>query len=39
MIARLLIAAALIAQPSPTTGDGWCGDDTTCQLVFGAEEN
>lgn len=32
------ILLALFAVQAPSTGDGWCEDDTTCEMVFGGGE-
>lgn len=37
-VCMVVVVLLLLAVSAPSTGDGWCGDDTTCGMVFGEEE-
>lgn len=34
---KIAILLWCLAWPAPDLGDGWCGTDTDCEMVFGSE--
>lgn len=34
----VVVVLLLLAVSAPSTGDGWCGTDEWCGMVFGEEE-